>query len=194
MNSTKWQSLSEFAKMLGREGVCLVEENDKGLHISWIDDSPEALRRRDALKKKEAMDQGDEQLEQRMIQEQIRRAKAASGKEEEEEEEEHKLTREEGQKITLSFGAKPAEAPQPDAAAEGDPEEKPKISMKMGSSKPATKNVFKKNALASGPKKQGFVPPKKVSEAERIMKEEMDRKRSRGSVGFGMPPGKKQRQ
>jgi DNA/RNA-binding protein KIN17 len=31
MNATKWPSLTEFAKFLGREGICRVEETDKGI-------------------------------------------------------------------------------------------------------------------------------------------------------------------
>ncbi|KAI5296264.1 hypothetical protein KEM52_004819 [Ascosphaera acerosa] len=84
MNATRWSSLTEFAKFLGKEGLCRVEEQEeKGLFISWIDNSPEALRRQDALRKKERQDRGDEQREQRMIEEQIRRARedaAAAGR------------------------------------------------------------------------------------------------------------------
>ncbi|KAK7750220.1 hypothetical protein SLS62_007850 [Diatrype stigma] len=246
--ATKWPSLTEFAKYLGREGICRVEETDKGLHIAWVDDSPEALRRRDAVRRKEMQDKGDEEREQRMIREQIKRARreAASGgggggKEEDDAEEEaeaRELKRQEGEKIKLSFGAKsaapsvqpskdpPAELlpPPPDAVSSKPPEgevtnaaeaagssatapppvapapaaaENPApasvsasgpVSLKMGAVKPQTKNVFaaaKKNALAGGPKKKSaFEQPKKVSEAERIMKEEMERKRARGSSGF----------
>ena len=35
MNATRWASLTEFALWLGREGICRIEENDKGLHIAW---------------------------------------------------------------------------------------------------------------------------------------------------------------
>src|SRR5271167_1719496 len=55
MNATKWLTLTEFAKFLGREGICRVEENEKGLHIAWIDNSAEALRRQDAVRRQEAM-------------------------------------------------------------------------------------------------------------------------------------------
>ncbi|KAI9158757.1 KIN17-like protein [Paramyrothecium foliicola] len=227
MNSTKWPSLTEFAKHLGREGICRVEENDKGIHISWIDNSPESLRRQEALRKKELQDQGDEALEQRMIREQIRRAQANDNREKDEEKDaENKgLQRQEGEKISLSFGAKPStkEAKaQPDASAsptakdeaatKGEASATPDkadeadkagakpsgfsgVSMKLGA-KPQTKNVFaqaKKNALSGGSKKSAFEQPKKMSEAERIMKEEMERKRSRGPMGFGMPPAKKQK-
>lgn len=225
MNATKWPSLTEFAKHLGREGFCRVEENEKGFHISWIDNSPDALRRQEALRRKEAQDQGDEEIEQRMIREQIKRAEQAAGKrdgEAEEEQEGRELKRQDGEKIKLSFGAKPkpeeAQKPaeeKPEGSKDTDKgeqtnsdatneQQKPAaskggfggISLKLGD-KPQTKNVFaqaKKNALASGSKKASLIQqPKKMSEAERIMKEEMERKRPSGSVGFGMPSGKKQR-
>lgn len=239
MNSTKWSSLTEFAKYLGREGICRVEETEKdGLTIAWIDDSPEALRRQEALKKKEAQDQGDEELEQRLIREQIKRAQASAEsrkKEAEEDPEDRELKRQDGEKIKLSFGAKPAAKPVADAASPSTPatgdesttaaeatsneqssEKTPAsipapapakpggygggISMKLGTKPAQTKNVFaeaKKNALSSGGAKKpsAFGEPKKMSEAERIMKEEMERKkRPRDNAGFGMPNGaKKQR-
>ncbi|RFU79913.1 zinc finger rts2 [Trichoderma arundinaceum] len=225
MNATKWPSLTEFAKYLGREGLCRVEETEKGLHISWIDNSPEALRRQEALRRKEAQDQGDEEIEQRMIREQIRRAQESAGKrdgEAEDEPEDRELKRQDGEKIKLSFGAKPkpeeeskSTEEKPEGSNDADKseqadstasKEQPKpatskggfggVSLKFGE-KPQTKNVFaqaKKNALASGSKKGSLIQqPKKMSEAERIMKEELERKRPSGSAGFGMPGGKKQR-
>ncbi|CAG9943199.1 unnamed protein product [Clonostachys rosea f. rosea IK726] len=218
MNATKWHSLTDFAQYLGKQGICRVEENEKGIHISWIDDSPEALRRREALKRKEAQDQGDEELEQRLLREQIKRAQANSAKPTEEaNEEDRELKRDEGEKIKLSFGAKPAAETAKEAgdkaAVPGETEvstaestdgskataAKPSglggISMKLGGGKPQTKNVFsqaKKNAFSTGSKKGGMAEqPKKISEAERIMKEEMERKRSRETAGFGMPSSKK---
>lgn len=228
MNSTKWPSLTEFAKFLGREGICRVEENEKGIHVAWIDNSPEALRRQDAIRKKERQDRGDEEREQAAIREQVRRARmdAEARGEAEVEEAERELKRDEGGKIKLSFGAKPAvpKVDSPDktevkkeedtdagegSAPTGDeqngevavkkqeadsPALAAKVSMKMGlSSKP--KNVFaaaKKNALG-GKKAAVIEQPKKMSEAERIMKEEMERKNKRGPPGFGGPAQKKQR-
>ncbi|KAI1084129.1 domain of Kin17 curved DNA-binding protein-domain-containing protein [Whalleya microplaca] len=231
MNATKWPSLTEFAKHLGREGICRVEETDKGLHIAWIDDSPEALRRKDALRRKEMQDRGDEEREQKMIKEQIRRARKEAGEPDEDDAgnaEARELKRQEGEKIKLSFGAKPAAQPAPSASTEqlksetpnsskspkdeqnteadaitseakSTPSDKPaaaSISMKL-TAKPQTKNVFaaaKKNALAGGSKKaSAFEQPKKMSEAERIMKEELERKRSRSNSGFGGGSNKRQR-
>lgn len=201
MNATKWPSLTEFAKMLGREGICRVEEEDKGLMIAWVDNSPEALRRQDAIRKKERQDKGDETREQAMIREQIRRAKLEKGLEDEVPDEEHELKRQdEGEKITLNFGAKlkvqkdeestgskPIESTTTTLSVEESamettvPETAPaKVALKMGfANKP--KNVFaaaKKNVLG-GKKAAKIEEPKKMSEAERIMKEEIERKRGR---------------
>ncbi len=223
MNATKWPSLTEFAKHLGREGVCRVEENDKGIHISWIDNSPEALRRQEALRKKEAQAQGDEALEQRIIRQQIRRAQAnaeKTGDNADEDTQDRELKRQDGETVTLSFGSKPKTAQpaaettetlekgsetvnEPPPTTSENTDEKPDqaaakpsgfggLSFKA-SGKPQTKNVFaqaKKNALAGGSKKPSKIEqPKKISEAERIMREEMDRKRSRQSAGFSMSFG-----
>ncbi|KAI6081213.1 domain of Kin17 curved DNA-binding protein-domain-containing protein [Hypoxylon rubiginosum] len=226
MNATKWHSLTEFAKHLGREGVCRVEETEKGIHIAWVDDSPEAMKRRDAVRRKEMADKGDEEREQMMIKEQIRRAKReAGGKTEDDTEvvEDKGLQRQEGEKIKLSFGPKPAAQPAPSASPEkstpeastpapkdgeqdkpqpevqADTVDKPAaapISMKMAP-KPPTKNVFavaKKNALGGSSKKASvFEQPKKMSEAERIMKEELERKRGRGNSSRDGFSNKRQR-
>ena len=238
MNSTKWPSLTEFAKFLGREGICRVEEDEKGIHVAWIDNSPENLRRQDAIRKKERQDKGDEEREQMAIREQIRRAQLdAEARGVDMDEAEGELKRAEGEKIKLSFGAKSAApkaespavpiddlkdpesssnaAPTLEAAKEtqkttsspkkeaeevaGKPGESPalapaKVSLKMGfQSKP--KNVFaaaKKNALG-GKKSVAIEQPKKMSEAERIMKEELERNNKRGQSSFGGPAHKKQR-
>lgn len=230
MNATKWHSLTEFAKYLGREGICRVEENEKGIHIAWVDDSPEALRRKEAVRRKELQDKGDEEREQMMIREQIRRARREASEANDNDgdnAEVRELKRQEGEKIKLSFGAKPAEKPASSASPEKStpdasgsppkeeqkdkaeatgsqtqpaaPAEKPAaapISLKMAA-KPQTKNVFaaaKKNALASGSKKApAFEQPKKMSEAERIMKEELERKRARENSGRDGFSNKRQR-
>ncbi|KAJ2435532.1 hypothetical protein GGF42_009036, partial [Coemansia sp. RSA 2424] len=74
MNATKWDSLSDFAMYLGREGKCRVEDSERGWLIEWIDTSPEALTRRAAITKKERQEMDDEQREQMLLQEQIERA------------------------------------------------------------------------------------------------------------------------
>ncbi len=48
MNSTKWDSLSTFVKYLGKQGVAIVDETEKGWYIQYID--------RTYLKRKEELD------------------------------------------------------------------------------------------------------------------------------------------
>jgi DNA/RNA-binding protein KIN17 len=43
MNSTRWVTLTEFVKHLGRAGIARVDETEKGWFIAWIDNSPKAL-------------------------------------------------------------------------------------------------------------------------------------------------------
>ena len=49
MNSTKWVTLTEFVKYLGKEGIVRVDETEKGFFISWVDNSPGALARQVSL-------------------------------------------------------------------------------------------------------------------------------------------------
>ena len=45
MNATRWVTLTGFIMTLGKAGTVKVDEDDKGFWISWIDDSPENLRK-----------------------------------------------------------------------------------------------------------------------------------------------------
>lgn len=162
MNATKWNSLTEFGKHLGREGICRVyDEGEKGLHVSWIDNSPEAMRRQEAIRKKERQDKGDEEREQRLIQQQIERAvKAKEEPSPEAEDDDNKggLVREEGKKISLSFGVKKPPTPP------SEPEEK----------KGKPKNVFA-SAKRKEPMKEQ--KPAVMSNAQKIMLEEQAKRR-----------------
>lgn len=225
MNATKWKSLTQFAAHLGREGLCHVEETEKGLFVSYIDRSPEAMRRREAIMKKERQDRGDEEREQRLIQEQVERARAKE-KEEEIGPEARNLQRKEGEKVKLNigFGAKatpPASTEQsrtqspdekekdkdkesssatPESSATAspapsqNPQAAPKVSMSLGGGNSKPKNVFasaaKKNPLA-GKKATVVAPPKKMSEQERIMKQEMEAMERKRLGGGGMPNSKR---
>jgi DNA/RNA-binding protein KIN17 len=215
MNSTQWPSLTEFVKYLGREGICRVTETDKGLFIAWVDDSPAALRRRDAAKKRDRQDKGDEEREQRLIQEQIERAMEKAEETGNAAEDRPLLSeRGEGEKISINlFGKKPAAAETAKDATAPEPllelstmtvaavsEEAPsdsqtpvpeaapapvKLSFGAGSSKP--KNVFSTSKKNPFAAKKIVVPepPKKMSETERIMKEEIERKRRHEERGGG---------
>lgn len=114
MNATKWLSLTDFIKHLGREGIVKVEENETGWFISWIDNSPAALAKQDQLRKMEREKESDGVRERKRMEEMIRKAR------EEKEERERKagedsgekkegLNRAEGEKVKLGFSFKKKE-------------------------------------------------------------------------------------
>ncbi len=37
MNATKWLSLTGFVKYLGKQGICIVDETEKGWFVTWVD-------------------------------------------------------------------------------------------------------------------------------------------------------------
>jgi len=76
MNATRWVTLTEFVKHLGRSGIARVDETEKGWFIAWIDSSPKALAKAEASLKKDRATMSDEQRERMLIAEQIERAAA----------------------------------------------------------------------------------------------------------------------
>jgi DNA/RNA-binding protein KIN17 len=74
MNSTNWATLTEFVKLLGREGYCKVEDTPRGWFMTYIDrDSEQAVKAR--LKRKRIKsDLVEEERQERMIAGQIERA------------------------------------------------------------------------------------------------------------------------
>ncbi|XP_017349729.1 DNA/RNA-binding protein KIN17 [Ictalurus punctatus] len=83
MNSTQWETLTDFTKWLGREGFCKVDETPKGWYVQYIDRDPETIRRQEELEKKKKQDLDDEERSAKFIEEQVRRGR--EGKEPEEE-------------------------------------------------------------------------------------------------------------
>jgi DNA/RNA-binding protein KIN17 len=193
MNATRWVTLTEFIKHLGRTGCAHVDETDKGWFIAWIDRSPKALEKQEASLKKERATMNDEQRERLLIAEQIERAErearekgegtSAEGAEEEEKRREG-LQREEGEKkVVLSLLAKPAAASSSTVPSEG---------LKLNPLK-LTANPLKANPLKRpNPLKQASASSSTVdksnggkrkesslSAAEKLILEEQERKRRR---------------
>ena len=73
MNSTQWETLTEFVKWLGREGIVKADETEKGWFVTYIDRDPEAIAR---AEKKNKMAATDEERQERLLIEQMERAKA----------------------------------------------------------------------------------------------------------------------
>jgi len=116
MNATKWLSLTGFVQWLGREGKAIVEENEKGWFVTYIDRDPETIARQQALAKKDKMDKDDEERTLQFVEKQVERLKEkaeASGPSFTE------LSRDDGsQKIAFSL-------------KDGPKEEKPKLMSKI---------------------------------------------------------------
>jgi len=191
MNSTRWVTLTEFVKHLGRTGVARVDETEKGWFIAWIDNSPQALAKQEASQKKDRATMSDEQRERLLIEEQIdRAAQEAEAKGEDKSASppaEEGLKRDEGEKVVLSFSAKLAAA----ATSSGTPSLngfklnplKPAANpLKAGANPLKRPNVFKQAASAqpsaeekAGTKRKGQA----MSAAEMLILEEQNRKRRR---------------
>lgn len=62
MNSTKWATLTDFVQYLGKKGICIVEETERGWYVTYIERDPALLARQEALKKKAEADKREEKL------------------------------------------------------------------------------------------------------------------------------------
>jgi len=196
MNSTRWVTLTEFVKHLGRSGIARVGETEKGWFLAWIDNSPKALAKQEASQAKERLTVSDEQRERNLIAEQIERAKADSVAEAGPSipPEEQGLKRDENaEKVVLSFAAKPAAIASSSATAAAP------IGLKMNPLKatnPLKVNSFKANPLKANPlkanplKRPAEATPstssadtsskkRELSAAEVVMLEDQERKRRR---------------
>ncbi|NWT97879.1 KIN17 protein, partial [Urocynchramus pylzowi] len=73
MNATKWETLTDFTKWLGREGLCRVCETPKGWYIQYIDRDSETIRRQQEQERKKKQDLDDEEQTAKFIEQQVRR-------------------------------------------------------------------------------------------------------------------------
>jgi DNA/RNA-binding protein KIN17 len=75
MNATRFASLTELTKHLGREGVCHVKEDEKdGLMIAWRDTSAAALKRKQEISEQEAAEARSGAGEDKMLKKMAKRA------------------------------------------------------------------------------------------------------------------------
>ncbi|KTW30211.1 hypothetical protein T552_00689 [Pneumocystis carinii B80] len=173
MNATRWVTLTEFVKYLGYEGICRVDETDKGLYISWIDNSPEALRRQQSIIKRDRQDKGDEEREIKMINEQIERAKKMVKEEEKQECQIIKELERKEEKITISL-SKPTISEKKEST--GVKEEEGQRCNKITSLK-KQENVFKTLAKSIPPKQIQNKEKRPLTTAEKIILEEKEERK-----------------
>ncbi|KAA1474790.1 hypothetical protein DENSPDRAFT_841431 [Dentipellis sp. KUC8613] len=186
MNATRWVTLTEFVKHLGRTGVAHVDETEKGWFIAWIDSSPKALAKQEASLKKERATMSDEQRERLLIQEQIERAaqeaeQKGEGSKSASPPVEEGLKREEGDKVKLSFAPKAVPSAAPSISMGGLKLNPLKANpLKAGANPLKRPNVFKQASSTASDEKAGMKrKDAPLSAAERLILEEQERKRRR---------------
>ncbi|CAM6018054.1 unnamed protein product [Sphagnum balticum] len=103
MNSTKWATLTDFVKYLGRIGKCKVDETPKGWFITFIDREPETLLKEGLKNKRARAELADEDRQEKVLAEQIERAVNSKPDKEEIEVEKTELFKQQGEKIGFSF-------------------------------------------------------------------------------------------
>jgi len=105
MNATRWSTLAEFVKYLGRESICVVEETERGWWVKYIDRDPNLIARQNAALNRSAEDIDDAKREDEQVLEQqrIARKRAALECRDEEgvDESDMTLTRDSDEKIAL---------------------------------------------------------------------------------------------
>ncbi|KAH8305843.1 hypothetical protein KR059_012770 [Drosophila kikkawai] len=103
MNATRWLTLSDYVKWLGRTGQVVADETEKGWFVTYIDRSPEAMERQAKADGKEKMEKDDEERMADFIERQIKKAKAKEGEDEDEKEKFTELKREENEPLKLDI-------------------------------------------------------------------------------------------
>ncbi|KAI9206916.1 domain of Kin17 curved DNA-binding protein-domain-containing protein [Polychytrium aggregatum] len=179
MNSTEWNTLTDFCKYLGKNGLADVEETPKGWFIAWIDRSPEALAKQAAILKQDRMAKTEEERDQRLLQEQIEKAQREAVETQPEETFTELKRESEGEKIKLTMSFK-------STSKLAKPEAKRPNVFKMGTASSKSSGASSAAASTQSPSAASAAPsrpqisdaqPKKLSAVEQIMLEESERKR-----------------
>lgn len=156
MNATKWSSLTEFVKHLGREGIVNAKEDEKdGLMIAWRDTSAAAIKRREEIREQELAEARSGAGEDKMLKKMAQRAR---------EEAEAKARMAEARKAAQ----KQSESPPADDKASGTPAEEKDAPEAEAA---PVKLSFGLKAKALPPNKAGLGQMKKQSVFKRAREE-----------------------
>ncbi|KAM6895931.1 DNA/RNA-binding protein KIN17 [Xenentodon cancila] len=171
MNSTQWETLTDFTKWLGREGLCKVDETPKGWYIQYIDRDPETIRRQEEQARKKKQDLDDEERSARFIEEQVRRGR--DSKETEETPVYTELKREsEEEKVAFNLGASSSVA--------GPSKSSSLLGASALKTAASSSSSVKRKDTSSGSDSRG--EKKKKSALEEIIEMEEKKKRQQQSV------------
>lgn len=183
MNSTKWLSLTEFVKYLGREGKCKVEETPKGWFITLIQkDAFQEIENEKRLKRLEnEREEEDRQNMELLLQ--VHRAKKAARPDEGPSAATELQREDEGQPLVLQL-AKSSRAPEEEAAAEEAAGSKP-ASRLPPRAPPKPAPVFADDdddGGAAGTAKLGGAGGKKRSALDAIMQRDLEAKKKKAEA------------
>ncbi|KAM9705048.1 DNA/RNA-binding protein KIN17 [Menidia menidia] len=169
MNSTQWETLTDFTKWLGRKGLCKVDETPKGWYVQYIDRDPETIRRQEEQARKKKQELDDEERSAKFIEEQVRRGRDL--KETEENPVYTELKREnEEEKVTFNLSVGSAVAgPSKSSSALG-------ASALKAAAAASTSSSVKRKESSSGSDSRG--EKKKKSALEEIIEMEERKKQS----------------
>jgi len=78
MNATRWVAVAGYVRWLGDQGLCTIDQTEKGWYITLIDKDPETVRRQMETERKEKMTLDDSQRQAKLIAEQIKKDKESS--------------------------------------------------------------------------------------------------------------------
>eukprot|EP00884_Botryococcus_braunii_P011436 jgi/Botrbrau1/20293/Bobra.31_1s0071.1 len=167
MNSTKWYTLTDFVKFLGREGLCKVDETPKGWFISLIHRDPvEEIEEQKRLARRKA-EKTEEERVAAAIEEQAERARLQADPEAQVKEEDGatEFKREEDAgplRLALGGSARP-----------------PPVAKLGNGAAPGLPPVFREDAGGGTKRKapDGSMKPK--SQVELLMEEEQAKKKAR---------------
>lgn len=174
MNATKWLTLSDYVKYLGREGICTVDETEKGWFVTYIDRSPEVLERQAKAARKEKQEKDDEDRHMEYIQKQVeknaQKAKTVEYTEMKRDNEEEKI------KLSIKTNKVKVELP---IKSGGFDEKKPSDSDKSKDdsdifAKPSTSKTSSKKVESSSSRKRSALDD--IIKMEESKKEKINRK------------------
>jgi DNA/RNA-binding protein KIN17 len=75
LNSTKWTTLDEFVGFIGKEGVCRVENSQKGFLVQVIDREEEKIKKIEIEREREKLKLNDEERLLKTLEKQVQAAK-----------------------------------------------------------------------------------------------------------------------
>jgi len=77
MNATQWETLTSFVQYLGKKGTIIVEEDERGWFVQYIDRNVDTLRKKAVTEERLRAEREEEEKERRKLERRIREAAKA---------------------------------------------------------------------------------------------------------------------